>query len=207
MNEKTRVLLIAGVIVVVFGVVTVGSGVSWYNTAVSLEEATKAQYEENQNSYDAFWKKVKETAQVPEKYKDDFKELLVAETQAKFGEGGSKAAFQWFRDRDINFSSQIYTKVQDVIESGRNDFKRSQTDLLDKQRKYRTHLHSFFGRMWASLFSMPQVVGGDAAPPSDHDGDGVLTVLDYNIVTSEKTKKVFKSGEDNEPVNVFESGD
>ena len=198
-----RIILIAGVSAVVLGITLFAVSAGWYNTAISLEESVKAQFSENQNQYDAFWKKVKEVAQVPDKYKDDFKEVLVSETTAKFGENGSQAAFQWFKDRDINFSDKMYVKIQNVIESGRNDFRQSQTDLLDKQRKYSVHTKNFFGRMWAGYYEMPQAINGTLAPPSDIDGDGKLTVLDYPIVTSVKTKSVFSAGEDNEPVNVF----
>jgi hypothetical protein len=203
MNTTHRILLIAGAAVLVIGIGIFVAGVSWYNTAVSLEEATKAQYRDNQNQYDAMWKKIKEVAQVPEKYKEDFKDIIVSETKAKFGEGGSKAAFQWFRDRDVKLDASVYKKVQNVIETGRNDFKRGQTELLDKQRKYGYHLKSFWGRFWAGWYDMPGVVAGDVAPPSDKDGDGKLTVLDYDIVTSKKTKATFESGEENEPVKVF----
>lgn len=203
MDTKQRVILIVGCVVAVMGISVFASVYGWYNTANSLEKTTKAQYQENKNQYDAFWKKVKETAQIPDKYRDDFKELLVAETKAKFGEGGSKAQFQWFKDRDLKFSDQIYTKIQNVIESGRNDFKRSQTELLDKQRKYETHLDSFFGRFLSSSFGFPKVIAGEYAPAKDMDGDGRMTVLDYHIVTSQKTKAVFETGEENEELTVF----
>lgn len=186
----------------VLALVLVLTSISWYNEAVSLEKTTKAQYLDNKNEYDAFWKKVKEVAQVPEKYKDDFKEVLVAETTAKFGEGGSQAMFQWFKDREINFDAGQYQKIQNVIESGRNDFKRAQSSLLDKQRKYETHLNQFKGSMLSGIFSMPKEVRGELAPRTDRDGDGIKTVLDYPIVTSKKTEKAFADGED-EAITVF----
>lgn len=196
------------VLMVVLGLVAVllfglgFSACSWYNDAVSLEESVKAQYSNNKNEYDSFWKKVKETAQVPDKYKEDFKDLLVSETKSKYGPEGSKAMFQWFKDRDVNFDGKLYEKVQDVIESGRNDFKREQTELLDKQRKYEVHLRNASGVFYSHLFSMPSPVGGELAPPKDLDGDGRLTVLDYPIVTSKRTNDAFNNGED-EQVNVF----
>lgn len=186
----------------VIALVLVLSSVSWYNEAVSLEKTTKAQYLDNKNEYDAFWKKVKEVAQVPEKYKNDFKEVLVSETEAKFGEGGSNAMFQWFKDREINFDAGQYQKIQNVIESGRNDFKRAQSSLLDKQRKYETHLDKAFGSMVSGIFGMPKEVRGELAPRTDRDGDGIKTVLDYPIVTSKKTEKAFADGED-EAITVF----
>lgn len=192
--------LVAGVVTIVLFLVV--SAIGWYNDAVSLEQSTRAQYQNNKNEYDAFWKKVKEVAQIPEKYKEDFKDILVSETEAKFGEGGSQAMFQWFKDRNINFDSAVYTRLQDVIESGRNDFKRAQTELLDKQRKYNTHLQKFSGKIWSGVTDMPNVVSGELAPPKDLDGDGILTVLDYPIVTSKKTEKAFQDGED-DAIEVF----
>lgn len=203
MSTQMRILLAIGAAIVVLGLGLLGVASSWYNTAISLEESVKAQWTDNQNRYDAFWKTVKETAQVPDKYKDDFKDVLVSETKAKFGEGGSKAAFQWFKDRNINFDASQYRKIQDVIESGRNDFKRGQTELRDKQRAYAVHLKSFWGRMWASYYDMPHVVHGALAPTKDLDGDGKLTVLDYPIVTSARTQKAFATGQDDEPISVF----
>jgi hypothetical protein len=203
MSMRLKILLVALALAVVSCLSCVGAAISWYNDAVSLEEATKAQWRDNANEYDAFWKKVQEVAQVADKYKDDFKNLLVAEETAKFGEGGSKAVMQWFQERQIVLDPQMYRKVQDVIEAGRDGFKRAQTELLDKQRKYGFHVRSFWGRMWAGWYNMPHVVAGELAPPKDIDGDGKLTVLDYPIVTSAKTKAIFQAGEDNEPIKVF----
>jgi hypothetical protein len=199
---KIGILVAVGIALFV-GLGTWFAGISWYNDAISLEEATKAQYRDNQNEYDAFWKKVKETAQIPDKYKNDFKDLLVSETQAKFGPNGSQAGFQWFQDRQINFDASVYKKIQDIIESGRDDFKRSQTMLLDKQRAFGVQMRSYWGGMWAKHYDMPHSLSGELAPPKDLDGDGRLTVLDYPIVTSAKTSAAFQSGQD-EALNVFD---
>lgn len=199
-GKKAALALVA--VASILTIVVVMGAFGWYNDAVSLEESVKVQYSDNKNEYDAFWKKVKEVAQVPDKYKNDFKEVLVSETTAKFGDGGSKATFQWFKDRNINFDSAVYTKVQNVIESGREDFKRSQSLLLDKQRKYRTHLSKVRGKFFSGIFDMPNPVAGELAPPRDIDGDGFLTVLDYPIVTSKRTETAFANSED-DAVDVF----
>lgn len=200
--STSRIVLIAVLLLVVSGLFVSCSAISWDNTAVALEEATTAQYMDNQNQYDAFWKKVKEAAQIPDKYKNDFKDLLVSETQAKFGPEGSKAAFQWLKDRDINFDGSLYKKIQDLIESGRDDFKRGQTELLSKQQAVRVHYNSFWGRKVKGWFDRPTALKGKQAPSEDYDGDGRLTVLDYKIVTSTKTAKAFQTGED-EALDVF----
>ncbi len=202
---KFRAGLVAASGLLLVGVVSGCSAIGWYNDSVKMESSVKAQYNNNRNEYDAFWKKVKETAQVPDKYKDDFKEVLIADTTAKYGKDGSQAMFQWFNDRDVKLDPKLYTRVQDVIEVGRNDFKRGQTELLDKQRVYQVHVNSFWGRMAGGLMGFPSEVKGDLAPTKDLDGDGVLTVLDYPIVTSKKTDTAFKNAEDDE-LKVFNEG-
>lgn len=202
MSTTLKILIAGGAAFLLLLLVGFVSMTGWYDSAIKLENTTIAQWKDNQNTYDAFWKTVKEVAQVPDKYKDDFKQLLVADTTAKFGPEGSKATFQWFQDRQINFDAGLYRKVQDVIESGRQDFKRSQTELLDKQRKVADMTQSYWGSVMAKHYSFPRDLKGDTAPPKDLDGDGRLTVLDYPIVTSARTQKAFQTGQDDE-VQVF----
>ena len=197
-----RIALVFGILFLVVGLGTCGSVWSWQSTGVELQETTLAQYRDNMNRYDAFWKSVKEMAQIPDKYKDDFKDLLVSETKAKFGPGGSTAGFQWFKDREIKFDAGIYKKIMNAIEAGRADFKRGQTMLLDKQRRARANHKKPFGVICRNFTDWLDDIDGKLKPPTDLDGDGRYTVFDYDIVTSKRTKKAFESGED-DAVNVF----
>lgn len=199
--------VVVGVVLAVFlGVVLLVGGcgaMGWYNTGVSLQETTLAQYRDNQNSYDAMWKKIVETAQVPAQYKEDFKGLLVAENTAKFGPEGSVAGMQWFQERQIQLAPELYVQVQRVIEAGRNDFKNGQTMLLDKQNRLRTHYKQVGGKLYRGMgIDFLDDIEGDLKPPKDMDGDGRYTVLDYSIVTSARTNNAFKTGED-QAVKVF----
>lgn len=197
-----RAAIVAGSAAALLLLFTLISYISFFNTANRLENSVKAQFQSNKNGYDSFWKKVTETAQVPDKYKEDFKEVLVADNASRYGKDGSGAVFQWLTERQVQFDSSQYKQLMTIIESGRNSFKQSQDDLLDKQRVYANHLGGFMGRMWAGFGGFPRAVGGDLAPARDMDGDGVLSVLDYKIVTSGKTEAAFQAGED-EALDVF----
>jgi hypothetical protein len=196
------VFAIAGVGALALGVLLFFMAIGWYNDAIAKQEGVKAQYRDNGNVHDAFWKTVQENAQVPAQYKEDMKDLLATETTAKYGENGSQATVQWFRDRNIQLSDQLYVKLMNIIESGRNDFKRGQTLLLDKQRAFSVYTKTFWGKLLGDAWGVPAVVEGPLAPPRDLDGDGKLTVLDYPIVLSAKTNKAFATGED-EALDVF----
>lgn len=201
-KTSLKLLVVAGVSIALFMLVVVPI-MAWYNAGVSLNAAVLAQYQDNQNRYDTFWKSVQETAQVPSQYKQDFKEIVLAETSAKYGDGGSKAIMQWFQERDLRLDPTLYSNVQRVIESGRRDFKNGQTALLDKQRSARFHRDKTFGVI-GGIFANPyKEVSGDLRPPRDTDGDGRYTIFDYDIVTSAKTKAAFETGEDNETLKVF----
>ena len=195
--------IVVGVLVLILGLVGGCGAMSWYNTGVSLQETTLAQYRDNQNSYDAMWKKIVETAQVPDKFKEDLKTVLVADNTAKFGPNGSGAAFQWFQERQITLAPELYAQVERVIEAGRNDFKQGQTMLLDKQNRLRTHRKGVFGKVCRGFgFDFLDDIEGEYKPPKDMDGDGRYTVLDYSIVTSARTDNAFKTGQD-AAVKVF----
>jgi len=197
-----RVFAIIVGLAIVIGIASFFSAISWHDESIGKEEGVKAQYRDNQNEYDNFWKKVQETAQVPQQYKDDFKELLAAETTAKYGKDGSQATMQWFKDRNISFPDTMYLKLMNIIEAGRNDFKRGQTLLLDKQKVFSVSTKTFWGHMLAGYWDIPSEVRGALAPTKDLDGDNKLTVLDYPILLSKRTNEAFAAGED-EPVNVF----
>lgn len=203
MKNKGLIIGLAGAGVLLLFII--GSYISFYNTAVKLENATRAQYQQNQNNYDAFWKKISEMAQVPDKYKDDFKEVLVGNMEARYGKGGSKAQWQWIQEHAVNLDPKVYEKLMTAIEAGRNDFEQNQKMLLDKQRRYHDHVESFGGSIWAGFSGHPKEVMGELAPTKDLDGDGKLTVLDYPIVTSGKTKQAFAEGED-DALDVFGEG-
>lgn len=189
-------------LVALFALVGGCSVVSWNNDGVAQEEGVVAAYQDNQNVYDAFWKKVQETAQVPDRYKDDFKDVLVGAVEGRYGENGSQAMFQFIQEQNPALDPGLYKQVQQTIEAGRNDFARAQSSLLDRQRRFRTHLRTFPGSLFASALGFPHEIHGELAPPRDQDGDGLLTALDYGIVTSTRTKAAFARGED-EVVDVF----
>lgn len=202
MKTPTIIAIVIFSIVAITGIALVAMAFGWYDDAVSQETAVKAQYQDNQNRYDSFWKSVVEVAQVQDKYKEDFKEVLIGSIEGRYGENGSQAMFLFIQEQNPTLDKEVYTKLMNIIEVGRNDFKRSQTTLLDKQRAYERHLKASTGMLFAGYFDMPNEIKGELAPPTDLDGDGLVTVLDYRIVTSKKTKKAFETGED-EALDVY----
>ena len=127
------------------------------NSAVLMEKSITAQYEQNQNSRSQYVNTIAEAVQIPEMYKNDFKEVIAADMSGRYGKDGSKATFQWIKERNLNFNSELYTKLQTMIEAGRARFAHEQEMLIDKKRLYETKLAVFPGSMVYPMMGFPKI--------------------------------------------------
>jgi len=143
MNKNLIKLAIAGIVVAVvaFGMIGV------YNSSVKVEETIIAKADSVEQVFAQFGQKVKEVAQVPSMQADDVGKVFREAMEGRYGSDGSGAMFQWIQEQNPNLNSEVYTRIQSVIESGRNDFQRENQQLIDLRRTYKTSLRSFPGGM------------------------------------------------------------
>jgi hypothetical protein len=152
-------------------VVIVASYVSAANMGNRMEKQLDAQYVQNQNVLGQYTLKIQEAVQVPTMYKDDLKEVLTKAMQGRYGADGSKAVFNWIKENNLSFDSSLYTKVQQMIEAGRNEFANEQRRMIDVKRAYETELGTVWTGFWMGLAGYPKldlskykpVVAGDTA--------------------------------------------
>lgn len=156
---------------IVIGIGFVGMYFSAANYGVKAEANLAAVWENNQNILGQYTIKIQELASVPDMYKNDLKEVLAAEFTGRYGKDGSKATMQWIHERSNTFDSSMYTKIQQVIEAGRNEFQAAQTRLVDEKRAYVTELGTVPRSWFLSMAGYPKVdlnkykpvVAGDTA--------------------------------------------
>ena len=177
MNVSYIILGIIAAIAITCGL-SAWSAANYGNRQVNL---IKKQHENMQNVLSAYSLKLKEAAQIPDMYKDDLKEVYKAVLEGRYGENGSKAMFQFFQEKNPNFDSSLYTKLQQIIEAGRDEFKVEQTKLLDLKNSFETNLGYVWTGMWMKL-----------AGYSKED------VAEYKIIKSDHATKAFESGVDTE---------
>jgi len=171
------IMVVAGLVVSV-GTVAV-SYISAANYGVRAENTIKAEYTNMENILGQYSLKVSEAAQVPSMYKDDMKEVMTSVMTARQGGGGSKAAFQWFKEHQINIDPSMYTKIQQIIEAGRNKFENAQTKFIDTKRTYENSLGYVWKGMWMKFAGYPKI-----------------NLADYKIISSDHAKTTFKTGID-----------
>ncbi len=163
-------------IVALFIITIAGSYISAHNFGVKSENEIVAQYENMENILAQYSLKVSEVAQVPGMYKNDLKEVMTSVMTARMGEGGSKAAFQWFKEHNINIDTKMYTQIQRLIESGRNKFQNSQTKFIDTKRGYKNALGYFWQGFWLA-----------------RAGYAKIELDQYVIISSGHAKEAFKT--------------
>lgn len=172
---------IIGAIAVGFvAVAVIGSYVSAANQGNRLEVAIKAKYADNENVYASGSQKIVEIAQVPAMYVEDITKVTTAAIGGRYGADGSKAVFQMLREQNPQLDSSMYKKIQQVIESFRDEFKNSQTALLDQCRNYETLRGNVWSGFWLNMAGYPK-----------KDIDKMCT-----IVTTDKARQTFETKRD-----------
>lgn len=170
--------LLAGVgLVLLAGLVAGGLVVvRTFNDLVAQEAGITAQYKQNQNSYDNYWKKLKEAAQVPDRYAAAVQQSFAGAITGRYGEGGARAVIQAIQEQNPQLDPGVYRALQQLIEAGRAGFEADQKALLDRRRVYETTLQSFPTNLVAGLFGFPRIDLGK-----------------LDIVTSDETQQAFDS--------------
>lgn len=175
-----------GVAIALLGIFAI-CAVSLYSaksTGNRLINDIEAAYEQNQNVLSSVTGKVAELAQVPGMMAEDMQAVIAAALSARYGEDGSKAMFQMIQEQNPQLDSAVYTKLQQAIESGRDDFQLAQKRLIDLKRVYKTAAGSPWKGIWMNA-----------------TGYTAEKVDKYHIVIDDSTERAFETGK-REPMKL-----
>lgn len=160
------------------------SYISAYNAGNRMEQNIVAAYDNNRNILAQYQNKVLEASQVTEMQRDDLKEVVTAALEGRYGDNGSKAIFQAITEQNPQIDSSVYIKIQQIVESGRTDFKIGQEKLIDAKRVYQTQIGSFWRGTMLSFAGYPKI-----------------DLNKYDIVTTAKVEETFETKEE-EPLKL-----
>ena len=177
-------LALTGALVAV-AIVVIASYITAFNSGNAMEAALRAQQDNNRNIYASYTQKVMEAAQVPAMMRDDMSRVVRDALEARYGEQGSRAVLQMITEQNPNLDPELYRKVQQIIESGRDEFKTAQTRLIDVKRSYETSLGSFWTGMWLRIAGYPKIDLAQFVP-----------------VTTARTESVFQNKREDAPLEL-----
>lgn len=177
-NALVTVLVVLGIFVslALVGVVSYVSNANYGNRA---EKQITAAWENNENILAQYSLKIAEMAQVPDMQRDDLKEVYRAALEGRYGADGSKAVFQWLQEQNPQLNAEVYTRLQQTMEAGRNEFRVAQTELIDLKRGYETNLGYIWKGFWLRLAGYPKI-----------------DLSKYKAITSEYAQEAFETGVD-----------
>lgn len=153
--------------------------ISYDNREQRLRTDVLDQERKIEANYDKMWKVISQQAQILDKYANDFLEIYKGMMTGRYGDGGSKAMFQWIKEHNPQIDASLYKKIMTTVEATRTSFER-------EQRRY-----SEMGAAHMKLY---------VTKPAKWFVDG--EPVEIQIVSSKKTKKVMETGEENE-VDLF----
>ena len=130
---------------------------SYNNSAVNLEESLIAAQTNSANIATQYQNTLFEQVQVPDMMKDHIKELITASIEGRYGENGSRAIFQSITEQNPNVDPAVYTKIQQVIETGRKNFEREQTRMVDIKRVYSSKLRGQPSGFFMGMMGYPTI--------------------------------------------------
>ena len=161
------------------------SYISATNYGASIESQLKASRDNNKNILAQYEQTIMEASQVPDMYKNDFKEVLSGALQSRYGKDGSKAVFQFIQEHGVNFDSSLYTKIQQLVESGRKNFEVNQTKMIDIRRGYEANLNYFWRGMWLRIAGFPK-----------------LNLAEYQPVITDRVDATFQNNKESGPLKL-----
>jgi hypothetical protein len=186
MKTLLALLGVVGVLALVVG----SSYISAYNYGNRAEQGVVAAWENNENILSQYGQKLQEAASVTTILKQDVQDILSGAIEARYGANGSQATMQWIQEQNPTVTPEVYVKVQQIAEAGRNEFQNAQTRLIDAKRGYRTELGNFWSGLWLRVAGYPKINIGFPIGAQD----------DYEAITTTRASNAFETGREEGPI-------
>lgn len=189
MYQKGSAAIVALVVVLVLifgaiGICAVGY-ISANNYAAEVEPQLKAAKDNSENYLANYGQTLGESVQVPGMATDDVVKIMTASVAGRYGPNGSQAAIQVIREQNGVVDQKLYERIQQLIESGRAEYKQSQTKMLDIKRGYETNLGYAWRGFWLRTAGFPK-----------------LKLDDYKVISTDRAQEAFKNGKESAPIQL-----
>ena len=167
------------VIVLLFGMITLGMYFSYNNQDARLRAQAEAQRGKIEGVHDKMWKTLQQKAQVTNEYKDAFSEIYPALIEGRYSQGDG-SMMKWIQEANPNFDTSLYKDLMQSIELNREEFRKTQERMLDIIREHNVLLTSVPSKWFVSNKER----------------------IEYTVISSTRSKVVMETGLDDD-VSLF----
>lgn len=186
-NGSAAIIALVSIAVLFFGILAacVVGYVGANNYAAEVEAQLKASKDNSENYLAQYGQKLQESVQVPGMATKDVVEIMTASVAGRYGPNGSQAAIQMIREQNGSVDQKLYERIQQLIESGRDEYKQSQTKMLDIKRGYETNLNYAWRGFWLRTAGFPKI-----------------KLEDYKVISTDRAQEAFKNGKESGPIQL-----
>jgi hypothetical protein len=164
-------------------VVTIIWAVGIRNNFVKLENGIVAANESRQTTLSNISQKVKETIGIRALSVDDIKATVNEQIHSR--NDGKNPLVVMLKENNVAPSPELYTKIMNIIDSGRTEFLKSEKMLVDRKRNACDITRNFPHGPILSFFGLPTLHTG-----CNGDTD------DFKVLLNDKSAESFKTGTD-----------
>lgn len=176
---KLKLIVGIGTFVVLMVITLLLMDINYDNAHQRLLADIKAQEQKIESNYDKMFKTIAQQAQVTKNYFSEFKEIYKGIMVGRYGDGGSKAMWQWLKEANPQAPSDLHIKLMNTIEASRTSFDREQQRLANMSAEDK------------KLFTTKPAKWFTSGEPRE-----------ITIISSTKAKKVIETGVDDD-IDVF----
>jgi hypothetical protein len=178
---KLKLIIGASIFSVLLITIMVFMDINYDNAHQRLLADIKAQEQKIESNYDKMFKTIAQQAQVTQNYFTEFKEIYKGIMVGRYGDGGSKAMWQWLKEANPQAPSNLHIKLMNTIEASRMSFDREQQRLANMSAEDK------------KLFTTKPAKWFTSGEPRK-----------VKIISSTKAKEVMKTGVDDD-IDVFKN--
>ena len=169
--------LIIAISVLVLGGIGIASGAGFYfstnRAEVQARNACEAQLGNIENVLDNMWKNFQEIGGIPDRERDTAMQMFREYAEARTVEGQG-AMMAWVTEQVPNADPSLYLDLQARLTAGRQEYRGSQTYMLELVRAHTNIVEDPFRKIFIS----------DTTP------------FEFTVISSNETKEAVRTGND-----------
>lgn len=170
-------LIVVGGSFLLLGTILLVWGISGYNSQASLKNTYEMKIKDNSSEFDNMWKKISQVCQLADSKKEAFREIFVANSDARTPDGAGKMIY-WVKEAAPNLDLKVYDNAQNIIVGSRDSWTFRQKELVGIAEQYNKNLVTFPRNIFLGMFGFQKI--------------------DPKVITSGRTEKAFQEGRDDD---------